>query len=98
MLPAHDLDRIVLDTVAAHMPAGRLKRVIVEPYINSVQEEGLRITIVTEDDDPKPIGGDVVLDTLLAVSDRLAESGETRTPTLYFATTEELAHSGDPDP
>lgn len=97
MLQPERLRQMVFETAAAHMAPGRLRRVLVEPFVNSADEVGLRITAVISDADPAPVAGDTVLDVLLAVSDRLAEAGETREPTLSFATEEELAHSGDPD-
>jgi len=97
MLDTGNLSQIVFDAVAAHMAPGLVQRVDVEPYINSVDQEGLRLTIVVADDEPSANDGDVILDAMLAASDRLAQAGESRVPTFVFATDNELAHSGDPD-
>ncbi len=97
VLQAQELNRLVFETASAHMPPGLLRRVLIEPYVNSADADGLRITAVLSDSDATPLSGETVLDVLLAVSDRLAEAGETRDPTVSFATEEELAHSGDPD-
>jgi hypothetical protein len=97
VLQSQELNRIVFETAAAHMAPGQLRRVIIEPFVNSGDEIGLRITAVLSDSDPSPVSGDTALDVLLAVSDRLSEAGETRQPAWSFATEEELAHSGDPD-
>jgi len=97
MVEDQELRRIVHDAVAAHMPAGKLERVAVESYLNSVNEEGLNVTIVIPDDDPLPIDGQGVLDIMLEVFDRLQEAGETRFPVLSFASEDELAHCGDTD-
>lgn len=97
MLDGPKLRRIVFDSVAAHLPPGKLERVEVEPYINSVNEEGLAVTVVVANEEKLPGNGDTVLDIMLEVYDRLQEAGETRFPVLSFASEEELAHSGDPD-
>ena len=97
MIAAADIDRIVLDAASAHIPAHELRRVSVEPYINSVEQEGLQIMVVLAGSSPSLKDGRTLLDTMLEVSDRLALAGEPRAPVLTFATEDELAHSGDTD-
>ena len=97
MLNTPELRRIVFEAVAAYVPRGTLERVEVEPYINSVNEVGLRFTLVMSDDEPSAGEGDAIIDAMLVASDRLAEAGETRVPTFVFVTDRELADSGEPD-
>jgi hypothetical protein len=97
MLKDEDVERIAFDAVAAQLAPGKLKRVDVKPFINSVNEEGLQLTIVVSDDNPPMRNGKTVVAIMVGASDRLAEAGETRDPTFRFATESELAHSGDPD-
>jgi hypothetical protein len=97
MVAMQDIERIVRDALSAHVSSSRVRRILVAPYVNSVEQEGLRITIVIAEDDPLPGDGSTLLDILLEVSDRLSAAGELRLPTLSYASEEELAHSGDPD-
>jgi hypothetical protein len=97
MNDGRDLNRLVMEAAAAHLPRGQLKRVEIEPYINSVDAEGLSVTLVMADDAPPEPDGDEILDVILAISDRLAEAGETRVPSFAFVSDKELAHLGDPD-
>jgi hypothetical protein len=70
---------------------------VVEPYLNAVDEEGWRTTLLIGEDDPIPNDGAAISDLMLDVSDRLWEAGEPRSQVLIFATEYELAHSGDID-
>lgn len=92
-----DVERIAAEAISAHIPSDRVRRVSAEPYLNSVDQEGLQIGSVIGDDDPLPPDGDTFLDIMLEVSDRLSAAGENRVPTLNLTTEDELAHLGDPD-
>ena len=92
-----DVERIAAEAISAHLASGRVRHVTAEPYLNSIDQEGLRIRLVIGDDDPLPTEGDTVLDIMLEVSDRLVSAGEHRTPMISLITEEELAHIGDPD-
>jgi hypothetical protein len=89
-----DLNRLVMEAADAHLPDGHPKRVEVEPYISSVDAAGLRVTLVIADDSPLEPDDDEILNVILAISDRLAESAEIRAPSFAFASDKELAHLG----
>ena len=97
MVQAADIDRVLYDAASARLPAGRVLRVSGEPYLNSVNEEGLRVTIVLADHTQENLDGDTILDTILQVSARIHTAGDDRVPMLIFTTEEEQAADGDED-
>ncbi len=97
MLHSDEIHRIALNAALAHIPPGHVRRVMVEPYINSVDEVGLKVTIILPDEDVHGVSGEVGLETMLAIHDDLDAAGETRIPTVWYATEKEMAESGDPD-
>lgn len=92
-----DVERIAAEAISARLSSSRVRGITAEPYVNSVDQEGLRIRLVIGDDDPLPSDGTAFLDLMLEVSDRLSAAGEHRVPTLNLITEDELAHIGDPD-
>jgi hypothetical protein len=92
-----DVERIASEAISAHISSERVRHLKAEPYLNSLDQEGLRIRLVIGDDDPLPADGNTFLDILLDVSDRLSFAGEHRVPTLTLITEDELARIGDPD-
>lgn len=92
-----DVERITVEAISAHLADGRVRRVTAEPYVNSIDQEGLRIRLVIGDEDPLPTDGNTFLNIILEVSDRLLNAGEHRVATLNLITENELAHIGDPD-
>ena len=97
MVTTHDIERIVGQAVATHIPAERVRRMTAEPYVTSMDQEGLRVTLVISDDDDLPNDGSTLADTLLDISDRLFAAGDHRVATLHLITEDELAHIGDPE-
>jgi|GEM_PF-1629767 len=92
-----DIDAVVMDAAASILPKGQPRRVLTEPFLNSLGEPALRVTIVLGNGKPDKVDGDSALDILLKVSDSLWLAGETRLPMFVFATEEELSQSGDAD-
>jgi hypothetical protein len=97
MLHSDEIHRIALNAALAHIPPGHVRRVMVEPYINSVDEVGLKVTIVLPDEDEFGVDGETVGETLLAIHDDLDAAGETRIPSVWYTTEKQMAETGDPD-
>jgi hypothetical protein len=96
MLSSSEVERVVQKAALAHLPVGQVRRVMVEPYVNYLDEVGLKITIVLPDGDVLPVSGDAALETLLAISDDLDAAGETRSPNVWYTTEREMAEIGNP--
>jgi hypothetical protein len=97
MLQDQELTRLAFTAAAARLPAGALRRVEVEPYLNAVDEEGVRFTVVLANDEERIFSSPAVADVIFDVGEKIAEAGEERMPSFIFTTEDELAHSGDPD-
>lgn len=97
MLKRDEIIRIVREVATANLPSRTVQDVLVEPTIDSVGQDAVRITIVIPPDTAARLGGHAVLDTLVQIRRRLRESGEDRSPIVGYATQEELEDVGDPE-
>ncbi len=98
MADAVNIDEVLFDAAVARLPAGRVRRVESESYLNALAEEGLKVTIVLDDDtQEEELRGDVILDTIIEVNQRMQAAGDDRTPMLVFITEAELASLYDDD-
>jgi hypothetical protein len=97
MLKSDEIQRIVLAAALANMPAGHVRRVMVEPFINSADDVGLKVTILMPDEDEHGVDGESGLETMLAIHDDLDAAGETRLPNFWFTTEKSMLESLEPD-
>ncbi len=72
--------------------------VMVEPAIDSLGNDAVRLTIVITPVAVKRLKGDDVLGLLVELRKRLDAAGEERIPLLGYATRDELAASVDSEP
>jgi hypothetical protein len=90
-----DVERITTEVVDAHTAPSAVRAVRVKPSVDSTGDDILRISIELSPEAAEMLRGTVPLDILVQLHDRLWEAGETRFPLIDYATTDELAATGD---
>jgi hypothetical protein len=95
MLTPAQISEITEEVARAKLTPKVVKQVLAEPTTDSEGHEALRVTIVIEPGAAIKLNGDLILDTLVQVQDRLYEAGEDRFPIVEYATQDELEASGD---
>jgi hypothetical protein len=95
MLTPAQISEITEEIARAKLTPKVVKQVLAEPTTDSEGHEALRVTIVIEPGAASELNGDLILDTLVQVQDRLNEAGEDRFPIVEYATQDELEASGD---
>jgi len=94
--PAKAPQRLVRQALAAHLGEDNVVRVELHATTDFQDRDALRITIVIPPDATQRLKGRV-LDALVAVTKRLRDMGDDRTPIVEYATEAELA-DGDAQP
>lgn len=101
MLENRQIIQIITDTANANFAPAGVKRVELEPTIDSTGSEALRVTIVIESEAGFHPTGDILLDALVRIGQNLDAAGEGRFPIVDVVTEEELAEptedEGDDD-
>lgn len=95
MLDTTAISRIVTQTVDANTTPNSVRRVMIEPAMDSEGKDALRITIVITPEAVTQLEAGPIVDTLVQIQDRLREAGEERFPIIYYSTEEELEEVGD---
>jgi hypothetical protein len=98
MLRPADIERDAVEIARKNFGAENVLRAEVHPWVDSDGDDTWRVLIVVDPKVVDTISGDMVLDNLIELHNRLAEEGEERMPFLQYATEEELAQSDDPEP
>ncbi len=98
MLQVDDIAREAEDVAKKNFGAQNVVRVIVNPMVDLDGDDAWRVTIVIDSKIVDSVSGDMVLDNLIEIHNRLALKGEERLPFVEFATEEELTESDDPEP
>lgn len=97
MLQPVDIERDALEIARKNFGAGNVVRAEVYPWVDSDGDDTWRVLIVVDPKIVDTISGDVVLNNIIELHNRLAEAGEDRMPFLQYATVEELMQSDDPE-
>lgn len=90
MLNTADLDAIVERAARTHLGLDNYVRSYTKPWIDSMGEEVVSVTLVILPGAADRIGGDRALDMLSDVHQTFARSGEGRFPLIEYATEQEL--------
>jgi hypothetical protein len=89
----------VVETVAkSTLGRPNVVRVFAVPGTDADSNDIVQVTIVLAPGAVDRIDDDALLRTLIDTNKRLRESGEERQSVVFYATEEELATSGDPEP
>jgi hypothetical protein len=92
MLAKEKIEDIAAAAARAYLPPGAFERVIVEPAIDSLGNDALRITIVLQADSVRKITGEAASKLSLSLNDAMEDERDERFPILGYATEEELAY------
>jgi hypothetical protein len=85
----------ITDEIARANLKANFERVLVEPAVDSLGNDALRVTIVIKPGAVDRIQGDTLLDMLTQIQTRLLKQSESRFPIVEYATEEELKAVGD---
>jgi hypothetical protein len=92
MLGKEKIEDIAATAARMSLPPGAFERVIVEPAIDSLGNDALRITIVLQADSVRKISGESALNLSLKLNDAMEDEGDVRLPIVEYATEEELIY------
>lgn len=98
MLSAARIDEITRDVTERTLPRLSVERVESTETTDSEGQSAVRILIVLKPKVATRLKGDAVLDTLVALHDKLTEEGEERRPIVEYAAVDEMDDGGDPQP
>lgn len=98
MLDYAEIGRIVESVAKPALGTENVVRVFGGPGTDADGNDIVRATIVLAPDAVDRIDDDALLRMLVETNKRLRESGEERQSVVFYATEEELATSGDPEP
>lgn len=98
MLQPGDIERNAVEIARRNFGEENVLRAEVHPWVDSDGDDTWRVLIVVDPKIADTISGEVVLNNIIELHNRLADAGEDRMPFLQYATEEELAHSDDPEP
>ncbi len=93
MSEAPDIVRITTEVVNANTSPQSVQSVTATSSADSTGEQALRISIVLSSKAANILQGEIPLNILVQLRDRLEAAGENRFPIIDYATTEELAAS-----
>jgi hypothetical protein len=93
MLQGDEIANIANAAATATLGRQRFVTVMHAPTTDSMGSDALHITIVLTPGSTEAITGDLALNTLVEIRERLREAGEERLPIVEYATEEELAES-----
>jgi hypothetical protein len=94
MLEPAKISEIAGEVARAKLTPHVVREVRTEPVTDSEGDEALQVTIVIEPGAASKLNGDLVLDTLLQIQDRLQKAGEDRFAVVEYATQNELETGG----
>jgi len=95
MLENKEIIQIAKRIATANLSSQNFTSIASSTGVDSAGQEALRITITIPPGAESKITGDAALNTLVQMQDSLREAGEDRFPIIEYATTKELAESGD---
>jgi outer membrane protein assembly factor BamA len=95
MLNNRKINQIAKQVATANLSSQNFTTVTTGSTTDSTGNEALQITIVIKPGAETKITGDAALKTLVQMQDKLRKAGEDRFPIIEYATTKELAESGD---
>jgi hypothetical protein len=98
MLRSTDIERDALAIARKNFGKKNVLRAEVYPWVDADGDDTWRVLIVVDPKIVDTISGEVVLDNIIELHNRLVDVGEDRMPFLQYATEEELAQSDDPEP
>ena len=93
-----DVAREAVEVAKRTLGAKYVLRAIAEPATDLDGDDAWRVMIIIEPDAIDAVDGDMVLDNLVQLHERLRQHGDERLPIVEFATEEELRESDDPEP
>lgn len=95
MLSAARIDEIARDVAERTLPRLSVERVESVETTDSTGQSAVRILIVLKPNVATRLKGDAVLDTLVAMHNKLSEEGEERLPIVEYADVDEMEDGGD---
>jgi hypothetical protein len=95
MLTAAKIDEITRDVTGRTLPPLSVDRVETAETTDSEGRPAVRIVIYLKPNVATHLGGDAVLDTLVALNTELSEAGEDRRPLVEYAAIDEADDGGD---
>jgi hypothetical protein len=98
MLTYDEISSLVMGVAKTSLGGGNVVRVFAEPGTDADGNDIVRVTIVLAAGAVDRIDDDALLRALVDTNKRLRQSGEERQSVVFYATEEELATSGDPEP
>lgn len=98
MLRPVDIERDAVEIARKNFGQENVLRAEVYPWVDSDGDDTWRVLIVVDPKIVDTISGDVVLNNIVELHNRLVDAGEDRMPFLQYATEEELAQSDDSEP
>lgn len=95
MLNTAVIDAIVEHAARNHLGSDNYVRSYTKPWVDSMGEEVVSVTLVISPGAAERIGGDRALDLLYDVQQTLARSGDDRFPLMEYATEQELLEEAE---
>jgi len=96
MLDNSQVTETVLEIARRNFGKEKVARAIVEPWSDWVGDDAFRVTLVIAPD--ANLSGSSAADTSVQTNQWLLRQGEERRAFIFYATEDELADSGDPEP
>lgn len=96
--PKEGFSRLIRQALVSELGEDNVLRVEFEPTTDSRGRDALRIIVVLAPDATGRLKGGTTLDALVRLQERLHEMREDRVPLIEYATEEELAQDGAPQP
>lgn len=96
MIAQAKVEEIAREVAKANLSKSDVEEIKSEPASDSEGRDVWRITVVIKPGAAARLEGDSLLDTLVAIQERLRKEGEERQAIVEYATREELRQSGAP--